>query len=140
MLTLFLLCLATVNIAGGQYGDAQRQLDESLKIASTSHFLEYITDCLIVSASLAVAQKQYGRAVRLLGACEKHREDTGTPLHPKNRLEYERNVTEARAFLGEKPFAALWAEGRGISPTQDGRRTNDSVMAVPPCQFFSSLV
>jgi DNA-binding CsgD family transcriptional regulator len=57
-------------------------------------------------------------AARLWGAAESLREAIGRPMPPVYRAEYERSVAAARAQLGEKAFAAAWAEGRTMTPEQ----------------------
>jgi DNA-binding CsgD family transcriptional regulator len=56
--------------------------------------------------------------VRLWGAADALREAMGTPIPPVYRADYERSVAAARAQLGEKAFAAAWAEGRSMTPEQ----------------------
>jgi tetratricopeptide (TPR) repeat protein len=63
-------------------------------------------------AGVAVAQRQPERAARLFGAAEVLRETIGAILWPFYRAEYERNVSSARAELGEEAFAKAWEEGR----------------------------
>jgi DNA-binding NarL/FixJ family response regulator len=43
------------------------------------------------------------------------REVMGTPLPPVYRPEYECSVAAARTHLGEKAFAAAWAQGRAMT-------------------------
>jgi DNA-binding NarL/FixJ family response regulator len=40
------------------------------------------------------------------------------PLPPVDRADYERSVASARTRLGERIFAAAWAEGRMMTPEQ----------------------
>ncbi len=58
------------------------------------------------------------RAARLWGLAEVLREAMGVPISPIERASYEHTVTAARAQLGEKVFAAAWAEGRTMTPEQ----------------------
>ncbi|MBV9230048.1 MAG: tetratricopeptide repeat protein, partial [Chloroflexi bacterium] len=66
-------------------------------------------------------------AVHLWGAAEALREKTGMPIVPIERAAYERSVEATRKQLGEEQFAAVWAEGRTMSPSQalnsQGRRS-----------------
>jgi hypothetical protein len=57
-------------------------------------------------------------AAHMWGAAEVLREDTGLPMQPFFRGNYERAVAEARAQLGEQAFACAWAEGRKMTPEQ----------------------
>jgi DNA-binding CsgD family transcriptional regulator len=57
-------------------------------------------------------------AARLWGVAEALREAMGTPIPPVFRTDYDRSVVAARAQLGEKAFAAAWAEGRAMTLEQ----------------------
>jgi predicted ATPase/class 3 adenylate cyclase/DNA-binding CsgD family transcriptional regulator len=57
-------------------------------------------------------------AARLWGAAEALREALGTPIPPVYRADYDRSVAAARAQLGEKAFAAAWAQGQRMTPEQ----------------------
>jgi hypothetical protein len=64
-------------------------------------------------ARLALAAGQPRRAARLLAAAGPYinTPDTG----PVDRDDYARDVTVARAQLGESAFAVAWAEGLALS-------------------------
>ena len=69
-------------------------------------------------ACLAQAACAAGRsrwAARLFGAAEAQREAIGAAIAPIEQQEYDRLVARAREDLGEEAFAALWAEGRGLT-------------------------
>ncbi|HET9999583.1 MAG TPA: response regulator transcription factor [Ktedonobacteraceae bacterium] len=53
-----------------------------------------------------------------LGAAEILRETIGKPLLPRERARYEQAVIDTRILLGEKDFAAAWAQGRTMTPAQ----------------------
>lgn len=74
--------------------------------------------CLEGLGAGEASQGQLTWAVRLWGAAEAVRQHIGTPLPSVYRAEYEHSVAAARAQLGEKPFAATWAEGRTLTPEQ----------------------
>ena len=69
-------------------------------------------------AGLCVAQGKPGRAVRHWGMAAALREAMGTPIPPVYRADYDREVAAARTQLGEKTFAAGWAEGRMMTLDQ----------------------
>src|SRR5204863_5308408 len=80
-------------------------------------------------------------AARLWGAAEVLRQAIGAPRAPFERVSYERSVADARAQLGEKAFAAAWAQGRTMTPEQvfaaQGRTTSSVLipaegLSVPP--------
>jgi Tetratricopeptide repeat len=67
-------------------------------------------------ATLAAVTGQSETVARLLGAAEALREAIEFPLPPVDRTEYyDRLVEETRIALGEKRYAAAWAEGRAMS-------------------------
>jgi hypothetical protein len=61
-------------------------------------------------AEVVAAQGEGAWAGHLWGAAEALREDLTTPLPAVFRTEYERAVVTARTQVGEKPFAAAWAQ------------------------------
>lgn len=68
---------------------------------------------------IALAQGQASRAVQLVAAAQVVREVNGyyTPFGIERPF-YDRTLAAARAQLGEKDFAALWAEGQKLTPQQ----------------------
>ncbi len=66
----------------------------------------------------AVAQGEFLWAAQLCGAAEALREAWGVSFSTVERAAYERSVAVARSHLGEKAFAAAWAEGRSMTPEQ----------------------
>ncbi len=114
-------------MAQGHYAEARANLEESFTSASKRNDVECVSDLLRDLAHLALAQQQYARAARLLGAEEKLREDSRTLLYPRDRSDYGGDVATARAFLGQKPFATLWAEGRAMSPAEAAAAQNDAI-------------
>ena len=69
-------------------------------------------------AGLAAAQGELRWAAQLWGAAEALREVTAVPLPPADRAAYEQAVRVARAQLGAPAFAAVWQEGRTMTPEQ----------------------
>jgi tetratricopeptide (TPR) repeat protein len=77
--------------------------------------LEYQTEIAAVLEEIAGVAADDGRpeaAARLWGAAAALRETLGAPLPPVERPDYERDVTAARAALGEPTFTAVWEAGR----------------------------
>jgi hypothetical protein len=54
------------------------------------------------------------KAARLLGAAEALRQKINMDMTPPEREEYEKEVTDLKANMGEKEFKSLWAEGRSM--------------------------
>jgi DNA-binding CsgD family transcriptional regulator len=69
-------------------------------------------------AGVVAVQGELTWAAHLWGAAEALRETRGTPLPPVSRADYERVVAAARLQLGDKSFAAAWAQGRMMTPEQ----------------------
>jgi predicted ATPase/transcriptional regulator with XRE-family HTH domain len=98
----------------GDYAAASTLLKESLEIGRVVSDNRHIADCLEGLAGLCVTQGEAVGAVRLWGAAAALREAMGTPIAPVYRADYELSRAEARAQLGEKSFAAAWAEGQTV--------------------------
>jgi predicted ATPase/DNA-binding SARP family transcriptional activator len=99
----------------GDYARARALYQESLLLRRKLGHQLALAQSLEDLAALAGRQRQWERAVRLLGAAEAFCEALGARPPVAVVLEYERTVAEARAALGEAAFAAAWAEGRTLS-------------------------
>jgi predicted ATPase/transcriptional regulator with XRE-family HTH domain len=113
-----LFVLGRVAESLGDYAAARALYKESLAIGRVVGANRYIASCLEGLAGLFVAQEEPVRAVRLWGVAEALREAMGTPIPPVYGAGYEHSVAAARAQLGEKAFAATWAEGRMMTLDQ----------------------
>jgi DNA-binding CsgD family transcriptional regulator len=82
-----------------------REMGDDLNIPS---YLEGLADVVAI-------QGESFWAAQLWGAAETRREAMGTPIPPVYRAAYERSVAAASTQLGEKAFAAVWAEGRTMT-------------------------
>ncbi len=69
-------------------------------------------------------------AVRLWGMAEALREANGISMLPVYRPDYECIVAAIRAQLGEKAFAAMWAEGRAMT-LEVGAELDSTLLAAP---------
>ncbi len=72
---------------------------------------------LIGLAGVAAAEGQPRRAARLFGVAGK-KLDIRKDMNTAERANFERVVESVRARLGERAFAATWAEGRTMTPEQ----------------------
>jgi predicted ATPase/DNA-binding CsgD family transcriptional regulator len=114
----FLGVLGRVVAQQGDHRAARALYEEGLAIArKIGHKLD-IPFFLEGMASLLAAQGEPVQAARLWGAAEDLRESMGVPIWPVERAAYERAVERVRAQLGEKAFAAAWAEGCTMTPEQ----------------------
>jgi len=116
--TLWLALLAQGAARQGDYTTARALSVRSLTLASKVGDNRDIVLYLEGLADVVAAQGESTWAARLWGSAEALRETMGTPIWPIERARYERTVAAARASLGEKAFAAAWAEGRGMTPEQ----------------------
>ena len=114
--SLFLLARGTA--FQGDRTAARALYEESLAITRTLGAKLDITSGLEGLAGVVTAQGEPAWAARLWGAAEALREAIKIPLPPVERAEYERSVAAARSHLGEKAFAAAWAQGRTMTPEQ----------------------
>jgi predicted ATPase/class 3 adenylate cyclase len=108
-----LALLGKVNVVQGDYTAARALYEESLTfpLGGDASSLEGL-------AGVVAAQGELTWAARLWGATEALREAICAPRPPFERVRYERAVAAVRAQLGEKAFAAAWAQGQKMTPEQ----------------------
>ena len=100
----------------GDYPSARALYEESLAIRLELGGRLGIAASLEALASVDGSLAIPDRAVRLLGAAERHREEIGAPLPPNERVQYEEQVAAARVALGDDAaFDAAWQEGRAMT-------------------------
>jgi ATP/maltotriose-dependent transcriptional regulator MalT len=110
--------LGRVCVLEGDYATAQRLYEQSLAIACESQENWVAAVFLVALGEVVAAQHQLAWAAQLWGAAAAIRDATGVPLPLLARAAYERAVSSARVHLGEKAFAAAWAQGRAMTPKQ----------------------
>jgi DNA-binding CsgD family transcriptional regulator len=110
--------LARILASQGDRAAARALYLESLALLHTIGNKVFIAACLEGLGAVGGVQGQPAWAARLWGAAEALRQHIGAPLPPVYRADYEGSVAEARAHLGEQPFAAAWAQGRTMTPEQ----------------------
>ena len=76
-----------------------------------------VVHCLLGLARIARRSRQFWRAAQLLSATEAQL-NIDRELDPLDRAEYERDVADIRAYLGEEAFMTACAQGRSMSPEQ----------------------
>jgi tetratricopeptide (TPR) repeat protein len=107
--------LGHLALEAGDYARCAAFYREHMVLRQSRHDRLGIAQVLEQFAGLAGRQRQWERAVRLLGAAEGVDQTFGRNLPESVAEEYERTVDGARAALGEASFAAAWAEGQGMS-------------------------
>jgi len=109
--------LARLSALEGDVTTARALYEECLAIARKVSFINkpYYLEGL---ADVVATQGEPTWAARLWGTAEALRDTMGTIIPPIYRTDYEHAVAAAQAQLGEKAFAAAWAEGRVMTPEQ----------------------
>jgi predicted ATPase/serine/threonine protein kinase/DNA-binding CsgD family transcriptional regulator len=110
--------LARVATVQGDHAAADSLYEQSLAIVKEGNYKWDIAFYLEGLAGVGAAQGKLVWAAQLWGAAESLREVIGSPILPVERADYEQAVATARTQLGERAFAAAWAEGRTMTPEQ----------------------
>jgi predicted ATPase/serine/threonine protein kinase/DNA-binding CsgD family transcriptional regulator len=123
--------LGRVEALAGDYVAARACSEESLAIGREVGDNLSIGFSLEGLAAVVAVQGDPAWAARLWGAAASLREAMGTPIPPVYRTDYDRSVAAARAQLGEKAFAAAWAQGRMMTPEQALAAQTPSATSMP---------
>ena len=110
-----------LGVAVGETGDHRRAaalLAEGIGMWREHGDGSVLAESVGALAGVAHRLGQGGRAVRLWGAAERLRQSVGMPMLPDWSTAHDRQVTAARAALGDAPFVAAWAAGRTLTPEQ----------------------
>jgi tetratricopeptide (TPR) repeat protein len=106
----------------GEVAHKQGDFPKASKLYSESVGLLYqlgdkLSTTIVLEAigRLAAAQHQPERAAVLLGLSEAWRETLGAPMSPRDRADYDIDVTRIHRELSSGRFAELWAQGRHMS-------------------------
>ena len=103
----------------GAHSQAKALYRQSLKILSELGDKGRIAYALQELAAVAAALGDPMRAARLWGAEERLRAEVGSPVPQHERPDYDREVAQARAALGDGPaFDHSWQEGCGLTLEQ----------------------
>ncbi len=135
-----LCALAKVAAIQGDHTTARALYEESLAIARVGHKLN-IASGLEGLASMVALQGGPTWAARLWGAADALRDAMGAPMATVERPAYEQAMAAARLKLGEKVFAAAWAEGRNMSPEQalSAQRPSPDLPSTSPATYPGGL-
>ena len=127
--------LGQVAVRHGDLAAARAHFEESLEVVRAQEDRYYTAFGLEGLAEVAAAQGHPAWAARLWGAAETLREGMGIPalpVHlPVERAVYEQAVASLRMQLGERAFAAAWAEGRSMTPEQAVAAQGQAVASGP---------
>jgi DNA-binding CsgD family transcriptional regulator/tetratricopeptide (TPR) repeat protein len=113
------LCqLARAATIQGDDVTAYNLYEEGMAIAREMNLKRLIASCLEGLAEVGAIQGKFVWAAQLWGAAEVLREAVSVPIPFVDCANYEQAVTAVRSQLGEKVFAAAWAQGRTMTPEQ----------------------
>jgi predicted ATPase/class 3 adenylate cyclase/Tfp pilus assembly protein PilF len=96
------------------YRRSETLLREALLLGREIDARDEVAASLETLAWIAAVQGSVRLAAQLAGAAEALREELGVPLGWEDSGDHDRAVQAMRAALGEKEFAAAWAEGRSM--------------------------
>jgi predicted ATPase/DNA-binding CsgD family transcriptional regulator len=113
-----LAVLGKIIAAQGDYAAARGLYKQSLAISGELGEKWVIAMGLVGLGEVVAALRQLAWATQLWGAAEALRDAIGIPIPPVELASYERSVSAARVHLGERAFAAAWAQGRSMTPEQ----------------------
>lgn len=106
--------LGEIALAMGDATLATTHLINSLLISQKMGDRMGVAWCLAGLAGVSVLDEEPERAARLWGAAETLRQAIEARPAPAARVTHERLMAQARKQLGEKVFAAAWAEGSAL--------------------------
>lgn len=113
-----LAVLGKILATEGDYLAAQSFYEQSLAISGELGETWVAAMYLLELGEVIAALRHGAWAAQVWGASEAVRETSGIPIPLAERADYERAVSAARVHLGERAFAAAWAQGRSLTPAQ----------------------
>ena len=113
-----LAVLGKVLAAEGDYATACTLYEESLAISGELGAQWVIAKSLVGLGEVVAAQHKLNWAAQLWGTADALRDALGVPIPPVELADYERSLSAARVHLGERAFAAAWAQGRAMTLQQ----------------------
>ncbi len=103
-----------VTLRQGNLAQARKWFREGLALAQEIHSDFDLGLILFGLALIAVTERQFQQAARLLGAVET-RLDVNVDMNPAERTEFKHTVENVHTQLGRKAFAAARSEGRTMT-------------------------
>jgi ATP/maltotriose-dependent transcriptional regulator MalT len=113
-----LALLGAVLTAEGDHAAAQTLYEQSLAISCELSEQWVAAVFMVELGKVVAAQQKLAWAAQLWGAAEALRDAFGVPIPLSERADYERSLSATRVHLGERAFAAAWAQGRAMNPQQ----------------------
>lgn len=112
---LALILSGQVHALQGEEITAYHLYEESLALARETKQRWIIAACLEGLAMMLARWSEIVQATRLWGKAEALRDAVHVPIPPIEYLDYESSLAPVREQLGEKAFAAAWAEGQTMT-------------------------
>jgi len=103
--------LAHLQLHEGDWRGAAQMLVETLELGLEFDYPMMVNLYLAAMAGVAVVRGEPAEGARLLGTVDALLKSLGASFEPTDQAELDRNLTAAKAALGEDAFAAAWAEG-----------------------------
>lgn len=110
--------LGLVAMRQGDWKQAVVQLAESLEVRREIGDKSGSAWCLERLAEIAQASGKPEKAVRMFGAAAALRASIGSVMDPVDRPDYATRLSTLGSELGERRFAAAWAEGGALTQEQ----------------------
>lgn len=111
-----LIFLARAAVLQNELPEARALYEECLTLLADMDAKSSIASCLEELGCVIAKQGDFVWATRLWGAAETLYEAIHTTPQRLKQADYEQIVSVARKQLGQKAFAAAWAEGRAMTP------------------------
>jgi predicted ATPase/DNA-binding NarL/FixJ family response regulator len=109
--------LGLVALQQGNHGKAEPLLTESLALCKEVKDKWVTGPCLEGLAQVALERGNYSEATRLLAATEVLYEALGRHRSVVEQTAHDQYIDQARGSMPAAAFAAIWAEGRALTPS-----------------------
>jgi predicted ATPase/transcriptional regulator with XRE-family HTH domain/Tfp pilus assembly protein PilF len=114
-----LSCLGRVSFLQNDRARASARLRQAFEVIRESGLTgQALADCLDWQAALEAVEGDLVRAASLFGAADHQWRTSGARRYLPDQAAYERDLAMARVALGERDFAANWAQGAAMQPGQ----------------------
>ncbi len=123
--------LAKISAVQGDYKTARTRYEEGLALIIEKSEQIQMPFYLEGLADVVAIQGEFIWAAQLWGIAETLREAFNVPIIPILQAGYDRSVAAARKQLGEKTFAAAWAQGRMMTPEQVVAAQGKATLSTP---------
>jgi predicted ATPase/DNA-binding SARP family transcriptional activator len=110
--------LGALSSRQGDYAMAHALIAEHIVLCQGMGDQDGLAMGLVSMAYIKWTQAETQKAVHLWAAAEALRDGIGTRMRPRDVEKYDRDISHARAAMGDEHFAFAWEEGRALSLEQ----------------------